>query len=238
MVLVNDLAEMRNLLGSIDLAAIIFDFDGTLVDSEPAWKSTFFDLFKERHGISISKEILWENTGNGVDLSVKNISNKYDLNLSESETSSTANDLHLEMQRKIIEELPLREGAIEVMDWAQQNDIALAICTASTSDLIDAYFEKHGLRDRFSHVFSTAVSEIEKRKPYAYPYLETMKLLRVQADQTIVIEDSPSGIKSAVSAGIRTIAIQDIFIEDQVSEAHPIFQVTDFSQVLELLASL
>ena len=238
MELVTDLEEMQDLFGEIDLKAIIFDFDGTLVDSEPVWNTTFFDLFKDRYGISVSQEILWGNTGRGVDLSTKAISDKYELNLSDFEFEKIAHELHSEMERKILSNLPLREGVVETMDWADENNISMAICTASTSEMIDRYFKNQLLRERFSHVFSTAVSTLEKRKPYPYPYLETMKLLGVDGHQTLVIEDSPSGIKSAVAAGTKTIAIHNPILEAKVAEARPIFQVKGFPQILELLASL
>ena len=220
-----------------DLKAIIFDFDGTLVDSEPAWKSTFHELFADRYNVELSDEILWENTGNGVEFSVANISNAYQLNMDESEINKMTIDLHQEMHRLILEELPLRNGAIELFQWANEASVDMAICTASTDEMIDGYLSRLGIRNFFKEVTSTAISDVDKRKPHPYPYLETMKKLGVKASETLAIEDSPSGVTSSVAAGIKTIAIHNPFIEEKVLQARPTLQVKDFLQVLELLAS-
>lgn len=218
------------------LKAIVFDFDGTLVDSEPVWKATFFELFKERYQIEVPMEILWANTGGGVDLSVRNISNRLSMGMTEIEIATMAHDLHAEMQRKILEELPLRVGVTQVFDWAISKSVSMAICTASTKELIESYFKKQNSLEIFAHIESTAISDLEHRKPFPYPYLQTLKALDVSAEHALVFEDSPSGITSAVAAGIPTIAIHNPFLELKDLEAQPKFVVEDFLQVLELLA--
>lgn len=220
-----------------DINAIIFDFDGTLVDSEPVWKSTFFDLFKQEYGVEVPQQILWDNTGGGVDLSVANISNKLALNMSENEIMVTAEKLHSEMQRKILNDLDLREGAAELFEFGKNNNIAMAICTASTNELIDSFFNRLNLRDIFSVVVSTSESEIDKRKPFPFPYLETMRLLDVEPQNSIAVEDSPKGVASALAAGIETIAIHNPFLDLGTLEVEPKFVVQDFLQVLELFSN-
>jgi|GEM_PF-444167 len=219
------------------IEAIIFDFDGTLVDSEPVWKSTFFDLFKQEYGVEVPLQILWDNTGGGVDLSVANISNKLELNMSETEIMDTAEKLHEEMQRKILNDLDLREGAAELLEFGRNNNIAMAICTASTNELIDSFFNRLNLRDMFSVVVSTSESEIDKRKPFPFPYLETMRLLDVKPQNSIAVEDSPKGVTSALAAGIETIAIHNPFLDLGKLEVQPKFVVQDFLQVLELFSN-
>ena len=201
-----------------NLKAIIFDFDGTLVDSEPVWKSTFFDLFKEEYGIEVPKKTLWENTGSGVDFSVKNISKEFDLEMDEVEIAQVAKKLHIEMQKKILEELPLRNGVSEFFE----------------RDLIETYFNHLGLLGIFSVIVSTSNSAADKRKPSPFPYLETLRLLGVDATESIVIEDSPKGVTSSVAAGIATVAIHNPFLEDDVLKVKPKFVVPDFFQILEL----
>ncbi len=225
------------MFNSSDYDAIIFDFDGTLVDSEPVWKSTFYDVFKEDYGVELSQQILWENTGVGVDLSVLDISNKLDLGMDNNEIQDMAEKLHQIVLDKILSELELREGAIKLFEFAQSNNIHLAICTASTTELINSYFKKYDMRDIFSVVFSTVDLGIEKRKPHPFPYVETMRMLAVKPERTLAFEDSCQGITSAMDAQIDTVAIQNQFINLNELKAQPKFVAQDFLQVLELFST-
>lgn len=139
------------------------------------------------------------------------------------------------MQRKILEELPLRESVVEVFDWALSNNIAMAICTASTAELVNGFLTKHEIREQLVTIISTVISDLKHRKPYPYPYLETMRQLGVGPQETLAIEDSPSGVKSAVAAGIPTIAIYNRFLAAKVLAEKPIYVFEGFPQVLELL---
>ena len=221
---------------SAELQAIIFDFDGTLVDSEPVWKDIFFDLFKEHYNVDVSYDILWKNTGGGVDKSVHNTANAYNLNFSNEQIIEMTNLINEEAHRRLLT-LPLRPGATELFEWAESQGIAMAICTASTYDLINTYFGNLDMLGYFDEVLSTSLSKPDERKPHPYPYLQLLTKLDIEADQTLVIEDSPAGVISSRAAGIATIAIHNPFIEDRVTEAKPMVQLKDFHQVLGLLAS-
>lgn len=219
-----------------DLKAIIFDFDGTIVDSEPLWKSVFIDLFRDNYGAELTQKVVWENTGKGVVISVTNISDVYSLNLSETEIDSVSKEINDQACRRIISELEPRPGAVELFNWCDNKNIKMAICTASTHEMIHEYCSKHNLIDNFEYVFSTAISDIEKRKPHPFPYLHSMERLGVTPNASLAIEDSPAGVKSAVTAGIATIAIHNPMIEQEVELENPLVQVEDFFQVLDLLA--
>ncbi len=230
-------AQSRRSLNVDSLQGIIFDFDGTLVDSEPVWKSVFCDLFLDKYDIKLDEDLLWKNTGNGVDKSVSNISEYYTLNFSADEVATMVEQINDETHQRIMSDLPLRPGAVELFGWAKERSIAMAVCTASTHDLISTYLAKHNALDYFAEIISTIDVSFERRKPHPYPYLTTLKALNISADHALAIEDSPAGVQSAIAAQISTIAIHNPFLEEKVAAVGPMAQRQDFHQVLEFLVS-
>lgn len=156
--------------------------------------------------------------------------------MSTQEIDSVAHTLHETMEYKILNTLDLRDGAKELFDWAINNEVKLAICSASTEKMLTKYFSDKDLLHVFSEIHSTAISDMDKRKPFPYPYLKTMEKLDVAADQTLVIEDSPKGIESSNRAGAYTIAIENIYLTEKVVEQNPKHLVQDFLAILKLLS--
>lgn len=230
-------AESSESINIDTLQAIIFDFDGTLVDSEPVWKEVFVDLFLKDCGIALSKEVLWSNTGNGVDRSVQNISDHYDLGFTHDDVMDMMDKINDESHKRIINDLPLRPGARELFEWAHNRGIAMAVCTASTYDLISTFLNKHDVHTYFTEIISTVDVEYEKRKPHPYSYQLTLDTLGINADRAIAIEDAPKGVASAMAAGIVTLAITNPMVQEKVAEVGPMAQLQDFHQVLEFLVS-
>lgn len=233
----NSSAKSTKILNTADLKGIIFDFDGTLIDSEPVWKEVIFDLYKRDCSVELSDEILWAGTGGGIDRNVELISEELGLGMTSAQQSAMVDGINEEVHRVIHEELSLRDGSTEIITWAHDNDVALAICTASTRELITQFLAQQNLSNDFDVIVSTATNELNKRKPFPYPYLETLKKLGVQAEESLVIEDSPNGVRSAVAAGIPTIAIPHPELKDIVSALNPTVLVTDFREILALLVS-
>lgn len=233
----NSSVNSTQLLNVNELSGIIFDFDGTLVDSEPIWKSVFRDLFFEMYDTELSMEEQWKNTGNGVDKSVTNLAKLYGLDFSASQVADMTSRISEETHRRIIEDLPLRPGAVELFEWARRKNIVMAVCTASTQELISTYLTKHNALQYFAKIISTVDVIFEKRKPHPYPYLTSLEAISVSANRALAIEDSPAGVQSAIAAGIPTIAIHNRFLEERVADVGPMAQLQDFHQVLELLVS-
>ena len=218
------------------LRALIFDFDGTLIDSEPVWKQVFYDLFQERHSVELTDELLWKNTGIGVDKSVANLDFAYELVMGEDDQARMVNDINEETHRRILEDLPLQEGVLELFNLAREHGLSTAICTASTNELITTFLTNHDLGRYIDVVVSTSSSPREQRKPYPYPYLETLKKLSIVATQAIVVEDSPSGVTSSLAAGIATIAIPHPKLIERVAALEPTALVQDFRQIHHLVS--
>lgn len=219
-----------------ELRALIFDFDGTLVDSEPIWKEVFVDLYLEKYDVELNHKLLWENTGNGVEAAVGNVNNFFDLEVDEKEFYSFIQELSNEAYERILGATP-RTGLVDVLDWAKENNIVMAICSASSKGFIEKYLANHSLEQYFVHITSTSNYEQKLRKPNPYPYTQTLEILGLDTNQALAFEDSPSGTTGAMSAGIKTIVLANEFLYEELEKLEPISLLQDFRPVFEYLVS-
>ncbi len=220
-----------------ELRAIIFDFDGTLVDSEPIWKQVFLELYKETYNIEVPMKLLRENTGKGVQKSVENIHGTLELRATPIEREMLVRDICFESYRRIVSDATLRDGAIELFDFAKDNKLDMAICSASEKNEIEMFLKNRDLLGHFTHITSTSDYPAHKKKPQPYPYLETLAVLEVTPFEAVVFEDSYAGLESATSAGIRTFAIDSENLDDSLRELKISGLIPDFHSVLDLFSS-
>jgi HAD superfamily hydrolase (TIGR01509 family) len=183
-----------------EVAAVVFDLDGVLVDSEQLWDEVREDLARElggrRHdqaqadmmGMSSPE---WSRYMHDV------------IGLSEPPDEINAEVVH----RLLVhyrESLPLIDGAVEAVErlagrWP------LGVASSSNREVIDAVLDAAGITERFAATVSS--EEVARGKPAPDVYVEAARRLGVDADSCAAVEDSRNGIRSAHAAGMRVIAI-------------------------------
>jgi HAD superfamily hydrolase (TIGR01509 family) len=182
-------------------AAVLWDMDGTLVDTEPYWIRAEHELVAA-HGGSWSHEQALELVGNpltvsaellqaaGVDLPVAGI----------------VDHLLGKVRHQVDAEVPWRPGARELLAALGAAGVPCALVTMSYSVLADAVV---------AHVpgaFTTLVTgdQVSRGKPDPEPYLVAAARLGVAVGECVAIEDSPTGITSALAAGARTLGVEAV----------------------------
>ena len=185
--------------------AIIFDMDGTLIDSMWVWEDidreylARFDLDMPEAlqeaiaGISITQTAIYFKETFGIGDSIEKIIGDWD---------EMAYD-------KYSHEIPLKPGTREFLQKLSARGMRLAIATSSSRRLTEAVLAAHHIRDYFDVVLTG--EDIHKGKPDPDVYLEAAKRLGVPADQCLVFEDIPYGIMAAKNAHMTCIAVEDDF---------------------------
>ncbi|KDQ64313.1 hypothetical protein JAAARDRAFT_166426 [Jaapia argillacea MUCL 33604] len=217
---------------TITVDAILFDMDGTLVDSTQgvvgAWH-TFAETYRD---IDV-KEIL--NTSHGV-RTVDNLQ-KYCGITDPDELEREACRFEIEIVRnaskngnKGIVLLPgVRDIMLELEPHRHLPNPSWAICTSATRDYASAAVNIAGVP--VPDVF-IAAEDVERGKPFPDPYLLGAKKLGVQPERCLVIEDAPAGIKSGKAAGSKTLALITSHTRAQMEECKPDFLVTNLASVV------
>jgi len=181
-------------------AAVLWDMDGTLVDTEPYWIAEERSLV-EQHGGVWTDEHAYQLVGNDLMVSAEYILAHSPILLTPVEV---VNELLSGVVARVAEHVPWRPGARELLASLVAQGVPCALVTMSWESLATAVV-KNLPRGSFAAVITGDV--VSHGKPHPEPYLAAARLLGADLGACIAIDDSPPGVASAVAAGIPTIAV-------------------------------
>lgn len=180
-------------------AAVLWDLDGTLIDSEPYWFATETALM-ESNGVVWTHEDALNCVGRNI-ASTAEIMQSRGLNLSVDEIVTALND---GMRDRLLEKLSWQDDAYGLIQRVREAGIPCALVTASFRMLVDSVMvHADGLFDAV-----IVGDEVENGKPHPEPYLTAAAKLGVHIEDCIALEDSYSGVASALASGAHTIAVR------------------------------
>ena len=184
-------------------AAVLWDMDGTLVDTEPYWIAAEHAIVEE-HGGVWSDEFAHQLVGNDLMVSAEFIRDNSPITWA---PERIIDELLVRVTAQVREHVPWRPGARELLAALLEAGVPNALVTMSWRSLASAVVE--ALPDDTFAVVVTG-DEVEHGKPHPEPYHAAARLLGVDARDCIAIEDSPTGVRSAVAAGVPTIAVPHV----------------------------
>jgi HAD superfamily hydrolase (TIGR01509 family) len=184
----------------VSIAAVIFDLDGVLIDSEGVWDSVREEVARAHGGrwppgaqrtmmgMSSTEWSRYMHEQLGVQLQPQEISRL----------------VVAELKRRYREHLPLLAGAREaVLALAARWPLGLA--SSANREIIELFLERSRLQGAFAA--SVSSEEVARGKPAPDVYLETARRIGAAAESCAAIEDSSNGLRSAAAAGMLVIAV-------------------------------
>ena len=186
------------------LSAVLFDMDGLLIDSEPLWTIAETELFERLGDVPWSDEAKAVCMGHRLDSAVPLM---LEFAGSDASVEETAGFLLTRMVELFDAGLPIRDGAVELLDALAAAGVPLALVSSSYRVLVDAALRTLGA-GRFA--FTLAGDEVVAAKPDPEPYLTAAAALRAHPHRCVVLEDSRAGIASALAAGAACVAVPEL----------------------------
>ncbi|MEQ6899713.1 HAD family phosphatase [Nocardioides sp. YIM 152588] len=182
------------------LAAVLWDMDGTVVDTEPYWMAAEHKIADD-HGGTWTTEDAMNLVGNELSVSGRYLKDKLDLPYSVEEVVELLLDGVVEQVRH---QVPWRPGARELLLHLRAAGVPCALVTMSYQRFVEPILEHLP-----EHTFDVVVTgdQVDNGKPHPEPYLRAAELLGVPIEDCVAIEDSPTGAASGLASGARVLAV-------------------------------
>jgi beta-phosphoglucomutase len=204
------------------LKAVIFDFDGVLVDSELLHYQAFNHILTPL-GVKMSKQQYFDNYLGLSDEELIRLMNKqHNLNLPDERLRQLLREKAGIFKELAVSQASIIDGVPAFLNILSDNKIPMAICSGALKQEIELILQGAGLRDFFDCIVSA--EQVKRGKPDPEGFLLALKLLNKKASQPvvskvepqdcIVIEDSRWGLEAAKAAGMRCVAVTNSYAAD------------------------
>lgn len=189
------------MLNGID--AVIFDLDGTVIDSMWMWETIDIKYLK-KFNIPFVKDYQKEIEGMSFNETAVYFKSKFNITDSLEKMKADWNEMAREMYRNVIQPKP---GVIDFLKKLRSKGIRTGIGTSNSMELCRTILDSKGLVEYFDEVHTA--NEVKAGKPSPDIYLLVAEKLGVEPSRCIVFEDLYQGICAGINAGMRTCAVAD-----------------------------
>jgi HAD superfamily hydrolase (TIGR01509 family) len=189
------------------IQAVIFDLDGLMIDSEPLSMKAW-GILLAKYDVELGLEDFKSTIGLDSLASARLLKERLELTENVELLVERSEMMRLEIIEK--EAVPV-DGLEELLEQLRGKGLKLGMASNSPSDYVDAALAAIKVRHFFECVVS--VDHVSKGKPAPDPYLAAAECLSVEPENCLAIEDSPSGMESALAAGMRCVVIPNADLE-------------------------
>lgn len=184
--------------------AIIFDMDGLLVDTEPVWEEAENEMLGQ-YNITLDAEVRMGLVGLRNDVFLGRLKDRYNI-------PATLDELQVDVIGRMLKLIPEKAkpmaGAAEIIQFAVENKIPVAIASSSPGAIIQAVVESNQWQQ--SIPVRCSAEHLLAGKPEPHVYLEAARILGVEPTRCLALEDSTNGARAAIAAGMTCYAVPDL----------------------------
>lgn len=218
---------MRDILD--DIKAVLFDLDGTLVDSMWMWESIDLEFLSGR-GLEMPENLKYEIEGISFAQTADYFIERFDLKDTPQELMEIWNDMAYE---KYCREVPLKPGAKKFLDHLKERGIKVGIGTSNSLGLTRACLKAHGILEDIDYILTS--DEVPKGKPEPDIYRMGAEYFGVEPEHCLVFEDIPNGMIAAIRAGMKVCGVEDEFSMELTKRKKELsdYYITSYEQILD-----
>lgn len=207
--------------------AVLFDLDGTLVDSMWMWKEIDIE-YLGRFGYRCPPDLQKIIEGMSFSETAEYFKSRFQIPDSIDEIKQAWIQMSIEKYRN---EVPLKPGVMQLLQYLERTGKKAGIATSNGRDMVDAVLESLQIRPYFQ-VIATAC-EVAAGKPAPDIYLEVARRLGAEPSRCMVFEDVPAGILAGKRAGMTVCAVEDSFSAGMREEKMELadFYIDDYNEL-------
>lgn len=187
------------------LKALLFDFDGLILDTETPEYLAWQDIYREQ-GFELPHEE-WGRIIGGYGLSDFDAAEHLSRLTQGRLDSASLRSRHQLESFSVIERASVLPGVMDMVHAAKRHGLKLAIASSSRHDWVDAHAKRLGILQLFDRVICADDVGAGRTKPNPDLFLLALDQLQVQKNEAVVFEDSPNGVLAARRAGIFVVAV-------------------------------
>lgn len=209
--------------------AVIFDLDGTVIDSMWMWKAIDIE-YLGRFGIPLPPDLQKRISGMSFSETAVFFKEEFSIPDSLDKIKADWNDMAMDKYRY---EVTIKPGVVEFLKELKRRGIKTGIATSNSKELADAVLEALQLTPYFDEVHMSC--EVKTGKPAPDIYLLVAEYLKTDPKDCLVFEDVPEGIRAGKAAGMTVCAVEDAFSEKDREEKKQLadFYIDSFEEVLK-----
>ncbi|MDC7125169.1 MAG: HAD family phosphatase [Spirochaetales bacterium] len=189
----------------MSIKAVVFDLDGTLIDSERIF-SEYFAASAAELGWELEIDTITECIGTSAAETEAIIRNAMGIEFPFVEVRAATEKKFFNLVK--INGVPFKKGALRLLDILDGKNIPYALATSTKRHMVEKKFDSSSILKRFSAVLCG--DEVDNLKPDPEIYIKVSEKMKLEPSETLVFEDSIYGLLAAIDAGARTVWVPDI----------------------------
>lgn len=215
-------AKLQQSIEIFMLKALLLDLDGTVVETDSLHFQIWQNFLRD-YGLDIDRAFYQSRISGRLNPDIV-----ADLlpQLSPQQQLDFADRKEAEFRRQAGQLTPML-GLMQWLDWAEQQRLKLAVVTNAPRENARYMLKSLNLESRLTTVVIS--DDLPYGKPHPLPYQEALRRLELQATETVAFEDSPSGMQSAVAAGIFTIGVASTHAPEVLYQLGAALVIDDFT---------
>lgn len=194
------------------ISGVVFDLDGTLIDSMGIWYDVDIEFLGKR-GLSVPNDINKLTEGKSFTETAHLFKELFNLSETIDEIKQEWIDMAWCYYRH---KIPLKDGVLDFLDFLKINEIPMAIATSCSRQLAEAVVQQHNLDDYIKTIITSC--EVSRGKPFPDVFIRAMEVMGVDRSLGLAFEDTVAGVEAAKAAGMKVVAVYDEHSKDDKEE--------------------